>query len=74
MTGMVKEVNEEANDIMVSHVPGAPGADWMLWLARIQAREWEYGTGKDIEEGRVVGAYEHIACPDLNATGSQGTF
>lgn len=57
MTGIIKEVNVNANDTMVSHVPGTPGADWMLWLARIQAREWEYGTDKDIEEGRVVGSY-----------------
>jgi CheY-like chemotaxis protein len=66
MTGMVGEVNGEANDIMTSHLSGDKGADWMLWLARIQAPEWEYGTVKDVEEGRLVGTYEHIACPDIN--------
>lgn len=67
MAGMVTAVNEEANDIMVSQAPGDPGADWMLWLARIQVREWEYGTVQDVEDGRAVGTYEHIPCPDPNA-------
>ena len=60
MTGTVREVNGEADDIMTSCVPGDSGLDWMLWLARVQAKEWEYGTLKDIEEGRQVGLYEHV--------------
>lgn len=67
MAGTVTQVNEEANDIMVSHTPMGSGTDWMLWLARIQVREWEYGTVKDIEDERVIGNYEHIAGPELNA-------
>jgi CheY-like chemotaxis protein len=76
MTGTVGELNGEASDIMISHLPGEQGVDWMLWLARIQATEWEYGTVKDVEEGRLVGTYEHIACPDLD-TGrdrAEGSF
>lgn len=71
MTGTVEEVNEDANNIMVSCCPEAVGTDWQLWLARIQAKEWKYGTMKDVEEGRAVGMYEHIACFDINAMGSQ---
>lgn len=68
MSGIVKDVNEEANDIMTSYASGHRGTDWMLWLARILAREWEYGTARDIDEGRVVGRYEHVECPDHNVT------
>ncbi len=67
MTGTVREVNAEAEDTMISRAPGDSGTDWMLWLARIQAREWEYGSLKDIEEGRQVGLYEHDACRDDRA-------
>ncbi|HYA31259.1 MAG TPA: response regulator [Thermodesulfovibrionales bacterium] len=66
MQGLVRELNGEANDTMISCLPGDQGTDWMLWLARVQVPEWEYGTVKDVEEGRVVGTYEHIACPDIN--------
>jgi CheY-like chemotaxis protein len=72
MTGTVEEVNGDANSIMVSRIPGAVGADWQLWLARIRAKEWEYGTVKDVEEGRAVGMYENIGCFAINAMGSQG--
>jgi CheY-like chemotaxis protein len=61
MTGTVREVNSEADDTMISRAPGGSGPDWMLWLARIQAREWDYGSLKGIEEGKQVGAYEHMA-------------
>ncbi|HWR59642.1 MAG TPA: response regulator [Thermodesulfovibrionales bacterium] len=67
IAGTITEVNREANDVMVSHSPGDPGTDWMLWLARVRVREWEYGTVQDIEDGRVVGAYEHIPRTDPNA-------
>ncbi len=64
LTGIVEELNADANDSMVSHIPEDLGAEWMLWLARIKAREWEYGTSQDIKEGRVVGAYEQLAGSD----------
>ncbi len=64
LTGIVEEVNEGANEAMVSHVPENLGPDWMLWLARIQTKEWECGTVQDIKEGKVIGAYEHIGGSD----------
>lgn len=55
MTGMVTEVNGEANFIMTSHAPEYLGVNWLLWLARIQIKEEAYGNVQDIEEGSVVG-------------------
>lgn len=57
MTGIVKEVNTEANYIMKSLVPEDLGTDWLLWLARIQTKEVENSNFQDIEEGRVIGTY-----------------
>jgi CheY-like chemotaxis protein len=62
MSGIVEEINGEANDILASRVPEDLGADWLLWLARIRTRE-EFGMVQesDIEAGNVVGTYQD--CP-----------
>jgi hypothetical protein len=60
MTGTIEAVNKEASDVISSKVPGTIDGDWQLWLARIQTREWGYGTDRDIEEGRLVGSYSVV--------------
>lgn len=57
MTGTVKEVNENANDIMLSHIPEEIGANWLLWLARIQTREARYDYIQNKKKESVVGAH-----------------
>lgn len=57
MTGIVKEVNAEANYIMKSRAPEDLGMDWLLWLARIQTKEVENGNVQDSEEGSFIGTY-----------------
>ncbi len=66
LTGIVEEVNEGANEAIVSHVSDDADTDWMLWLARIRTKEWECGTVQDIERGRVIGAYEHMGGSDTS--------
>lgn len=55
MTGMVKEVNAEANDILRSGIPEDLGVDWLLWLARIQTKEEGFDNVQDTKERNLVG-------------------
>jgi len=62
MSGIVEEINREADGILSSRVPEELGTDWLLWLARVRTRE-EFGAVEesDVEAGNVVGTYQY--CP-----------